>query len=393
MQPHHVATESEQILSNGPHGFHLTLLEQAPLTDRLNHELRFFASRAKLEWQYFVSSPSQQIKRRSLDLRRLVVSWIQAPNRAAAVLSAFTLVFTAALLVIVLDARRLIKTSTGENDEAIDEVVTMLPVLNAQQSGSTAGFAPNSKGRVGLARGTGEGSNIEPKPAHGGGRGGDGSRSPAQNGAVPLPSEIPAPIPPVALKNPSLPEAGIKIDPLLWKALPVAHYGDPLSDSQVKSNGPGTGGGIGDGDGVGIGDGRGPGLGPGEDGNTGTGSNQPGSGGIGGGPRCGAPSCFGTRSGQIFPLKDVTVRARVLSKPEPHYTEEARRNQITGTVSLRVVFSRTGEVINIRAIHTLPFGLTERAIAAARQIRFIPAQRHGQAVSVHMQLEYNFNLY
>jgi hypothetical protein len=44
-------------------------------------------------------------------------------------------------------------------------------------------------------------------------------------------------------------------------------------------------------------------------------------------------------------------------------------------------------------VQTLPFGLTERAIAAARLIRFRPATRLGQPVNVSMQLEYNFNLY
>ena len=83
----------------------------------------------------------------------------------------------------------------------------------------------------------------------------------------------------------------------------------------------------------------------------------------------------------------------MLSKPEPQYTEEARRNGITGTVILRVVFSRTGEVTNIRALQPLGGGLTEKAIAAARQIRFVPARKNGQPVSMYMQLEYNFNLY
>jgi len=89
----------------------------------------------------------------------------------------------------------------------------------------------------------------------------------------------------------------------------------------------------------------------------------------------------------------VTTRARVLSKPEPQYTEEARRAQITGTVILGVVFSRTGQVTNIRTIQPLCCGLTEKAIAAARSIRFVPAMRGGQVVSTYMQLEYNFNLY
>ena len=90
---------------------------------------------------------------------------------------------------------------------------------------------------------------------------------------------------------------------------------------------------------------------------------------------------------------EVDQRVRLLFKPEPQYTEEARRNQITGTVMLRVIFSSEGEVDQIRAVRTLPFGLTERAIAAARQIKFVPAMKGGHAVSVHMQLEYNFNLY
>jgi hypothetical protein len=41
----------------------------------------------------------------------------------------------------------------------------------------------------------------------------------------------------------------------------------------------------------------------------------------------------------------------------------------------------------------LPYGLTEKAIAAARQIRFDPATKDGHKVSMWMKLEYNFNLY
>jgi hypothetical protein len=50
-------------------------------------------------------------------------------------------------------------------------------------------------------------------------------------------------------------------------------------------------------------------------------------------------------------------------------------------------------VAKIRVVSGLPFGLTERAYAAARQIKFIPAVRDGRFVSMRIQLEYNFNLY
>lgn len=94
---------------------------------------------------------------------------------------------------------------------------------------------------------------------------------------------------------------------------------------------------------------------------------------------------------KVFSGKDVTQKARVLSKPEPNYTEDARKNQITGTVVLRAVFASSGQVTQIRTVKELPYGLTEAAIAAARSIKFVPAMKDGHAVSMYIQLEYNFN--
>jgi TonB family protein len=96
---------------------------------------------------------------------------------------------------------------------------------------------------------------------------------------------------------------------------------------------------------------------------------------------------------KIFTGKGVDTKARLLSKPEPNYTEVARNHQVTGTVVLKAVFSASGRVTNIRVVQGLPDGLTERAIVAARKIKFIPATREGKYVSMWMQLEYNFNLY
>lgn len=96
---------------------------------------------------------------------------------------------------------------------------------------------------------------------------------------------------------------------------------------------------------------------------------------------------------EIYIGRDVTSKARLLSKPEPVYTERARLEQIAGTVVLRCVFGADGKVKHILVVQALPNGLTERAVAAAKQIRFVPATRDGKPVSMWMQLEYNFNLY
>src|SRR6266403_510208 len=247
-------------------------------------------------------------------------------------------------------------------------------------------------GNAGLNKGSGGGSKPKPERPAGGGGGGREDPKPASFGKVPQASldvpQVVAPDPkPPQIKNPSLPVAATVVaDPMLVPPdARVLPYGDYKSKSTDPSSGSGTGNGIGTGQGGGIGPGEGGGLGPGRGGNMGGGDFNAGGGGPGGGG--------GGDYSKIFTGKDVTSKARLISKPEPQYTEDARKNQIVGTVVLKVVFASSGQVTNIRTVQGLPNGLTERAIAAARQIKFVPATKDGHQVSMWMQLEYNFNLY
>ena len=112
-------------------------------------------------------------------------------------------------------------------------------------------------------------------------------------------------------------------------------------------------------------------------------------------PEGGGPGTGGGRVDYTRPFRttEVTAKAVLFSKPEPGYTEEARAKGVDGVVRLRAVLSSTGEVTNISVVKGLPGGLTEKAIAAARRIRFRPAQKDGRAVSQWVTLEYNFNIY
>jgi TonB family protein len=308
-------------------------------------------------------------------------------------LRAFSTAVTAVVCVVV--AVLVFERATAKPGHAVEKTEQAPPeivMLNLQKPNNEPGFGRNGTGLVGLQRGSGEGSAPTPRHSGGGGSGGDGTPLPPQTGEVPPPSPIAAAIPITPPLNPPvLPEAGIDIDPALWQDLKKPVYGDPMSASEIPSKGPGTGEGIGTRSGTGVGNGLGPGFGPGSNGNTGIGDKEIGGGGPGGSRGDGGQNSSDRKPG--FGGGGPLQRARVLSKPEPQYTEDARRNQITGTVVLRVVFASSGEVEQIRAVRSLPFGLTERAIAAARQIRFEPATRDGRAVSVSMQLEYNFNLY
>lgn len=96
---------------------------------------------------------------------------------------------------------------------------------------------------------------------------------------------------------------------------------------------------------------------------------------------------------EVFAPREVTQKARLLSRPEPQYTEAARRYLVSGTVVLRAILSSDGKVIRIRTMQRLPHGLTRKAVEAAQRISFEPAIKDGQPVSQYIQIEYNFNLY
>jgi TonB family protein len=70
----------------------------------------------------------------------------------------------------------------------------------------------------------------------------------------------------------------------------------------------------------------------------------------------------------------------ILSVPKPAYTDEARAKKIEGDVLVQVVFTASGQVQVLRVVRGLGYGLDESAEAAARQIRFRPAQQDGQPV-------------
>ena len=95
---------------------------------------------------------------------------------------------------------------------------------------------------------------------------------------------------------------------------------------------------------------------------------------------------------RIYKGSEVDTKVRLISKPEPTYTEDARSNRIQGTVVLRAIFAKNGQVTHIRVVAALPYGLTERCVDAVKKIKFTPATKEGQPVSMWIQLEYNFNL-
>lgn len=95
----------------------------------------------------------------------------------------------------------------------------------------------------------------------------------------------------------------------------------------------------------------------------------------------------------VKPVRSELTSFKILSKPKPDYTGAARENQVQGKIRLRVTFLANGQIGNITPVNNLPDGLTEQAIAAARQIKFEPAKRAGIPTSVTKVVEYTFTIY
>lgn len=86
------------------------------------------------------------------------------------------------------------------------------------------------------------------------------------------------------------------------------------------------------------------------------------------------------------------LRPVITYREKAGYTKEARDNKVEGIVILSVIFRRNGKLTDISVVRGLPDGLTEQAVAAAQKIRFDPAIKDGQPVSVRANLEYGFSL-
>ena len=92
------------------------------------------------------------------------------------------------------------------------------------------------------------------------------------------------------------------------------------------------------------------------------------------------------------------VRPVISERPEPKALENYRGPKIKVTVVLRAVFRSWGEVTNIKLVKVtgdVPKDqsreMVKRCKKAAKLIKFIPATRDGDAVSMLMELEYTFD--
>jgi periplasmic protein TonB len=204
-----------------------------------------------------------------------------------------------------------------------------------------------------------------------GGRGGERNPLSATRGMAPPyaniqlvpprvkpPENVETPIPPTLIGDP-------RISP---PRLDLNNWGDPSSQYNNNSTGPGSRGGIGPGDQYGIGNGTGDSVGSGDK--------------FGLGDRSGCPGC----GGNSMPA--------CIYCPRADYTDEAVKAKHQGSVYLLVVVGANGRATNIQIAKGLGMGLDEKAVEKVRTWRFKPAVGpDGKPIAMQVSIEVLFHLY
>lgn len=81
----------------------------------------------------------------------------------------------------------------------------------------------------------------------------------------------------------------------------------------------------------------------------------------------------------------------MLNRVKPGYSAAAERADINATVEALVVFRKSGEIGEIEILRWAGFGLEASAERAIGQLKFKPAMRDGQPISVRAVVRYNFH--
>jgi len=81
----------------------------------------------------------------------------------------------------------------------------------------------------------------------------------------------------------------------------------------------------------------------------------------------------------------------LIKRVNPEYPEKARKKRIQGTVVLRAVISKEGDIIDLSAVSGDPL-LTKSALKAVKQWKYKPYFFQGKPVDVDTEIRVNFTL-
>ena len=213
---------------------------------------------------------------------------------------------------------------------------------------------------------------TQPTPKPMGGGGGGGTHTVVEPTKGHLPKMEKNPVTPPQLLVVDHPKLAVQPAIKMPQAIRIPdnkmpNIGVPQSTQvAVASQGIGGGSGFGQGSGGGIGAGSGNGVGIGS------------GGGYGGG---------------VMSVGGGVSAPQLIHSVDPEFTDQARRANLQGIVSIQLIVDGRGNPQDIRVARHLGMGLDQKAVEAVRQYKFSPAMYQGHPVAVQMVINVNFHLY
>jgi TonB family protein len=92
------------------------------------------------------------------------------------------------------------------------------------------------------------------------------------------------------------------------------------------------------------------------------------------------------------PQGAVTRAPAVVAPAQPEYPAEAKAQGLTGSVTLQIEISETGQVTDAQVIGPAGHGFDEAALAAARRLVFSPAEIDGKPAAVRIEYRFDFTI-
>ena len=87
----------------------------------------------------------------------------------------------------------------------------------------------------------------------------------------------------------------------------------------------------------------------------------------------------------------LTCAPAVVQPAEPEYPDAARAAGLSGVVTLEIEISETGAVTDAMVTGSAGQGFDEAALAAARKLRFSPAEIDGAPAPVRIEYRFTFS--
>ncbi len=98
------------------------------------------------------------------------------------------------------------------------------------------------------------------------------------------------------------------------------------------------------------------------------------------------------REGDVIDVNDLDAVPRAISAVRPAYSPIAQRQRVEGTVLLTALISETGQVMDVKVLKGVGFGLDEAATRAMRSTRFSPGMKDGKHVKTWFPQSFTFKL-